>query len=218
MIKSQLIDARNWATIKDDCVRLIQDAGLIGYDIETQDIDRHEGLNEFMRAANGKKLVFDVNRTVVTGFSFYPNGHDTAYYVNLNHADVENRIPWEEAKVLLEAKKPESNWICHNAPFELTMMKKSLGCHLDNVICTLQMAVSTFNEDQYPWDKMVSCGFGGINSQLFSLGKAFAQFDPRDLTDDQYEVASRVLGKSSVAHIPTTAWSVPSPMDMASRP
>ncbi|SNT41474.1 hypothetical protein SAMN04488078_11583, partial [Antarctobacter heliothermus] len=93
--------------------------------------------------------LFTVNRTVVTGFSFFCDEDDTAYYVNLMHADVENRLPWSEAKQILDARREDAHWVCHNAPFEITMMQTSLNYELDNVICTLQMAVSAFNADQY---------------------------------------------------------------------
>src|SRR5687768_5200017 len=96
------------------------------------------------------KLVFDTNRTTVTGFSLYCDGADHAYYVNLEHADVENRLHWDEARTLLDAKQEDAVWVAHNAPFELTMMRKSLGYPLgQNIICTMQLAVSLFNADTY---------------------------------------------------------------------
>ena len=197
MIKSQLVDARNWDQLRDVLVEKIHASDIVGYDIETHDEGRHPGLDDFMKAT--KKLVFDVNRTTVTGFSFYCDGDDTAYYVNLAHADVENRIPWEQAKVLLEAKRPDANWICHNAPFEITMMQKSKDYFLDNVICTLQMAVSTFNEDQYPIDAMRGMRFGGLSVLIPEIGRVFANCDPYNLTDEQSEVLSKVIAKTSVA-------------------
>lgn len=198
MIKSVLVDARNWRAIKDDLIAEIQNSGLIGFDIETQDSDRHEGLNQFMKG-NSKRLVFDVNRTVITGFSWYCDESATAYYLNLNHADVENRIPWEEARAILDCKKPDAHWVCHNAPYELTMIKATYGLLLPNVICTMQMAVSTFNEDQYPIDDMMSCGFKGISSLLMPLGRAFTNMDKRNLTEEQSDLVSKVLSKTSVA-------------------
>lgn len=198
-MKTQLVDARNWSSIKADLINEIQQSGLIGFDIETQDSDRHQGLNDFMKA-NSKRLVFDVNRTVITGFSWHCDGGDTAYYLNLYHADVENRIPWHEARQILDAKPADAHWICHNAPFEITMMRKSLGYELKDVICTLQMAVSTFNEDQYPIDDMLSCGFGGIQSLLVPISRAFQVLeDAQKPRPEQAELIGQVLSKTSIA-------------------
>lgn len=197
MIKSQLVDRRNFDLIRQSLIEKIHAADIIGYDIETHDEGRHSGLDDFMKAT--KKLVFDVNRTTIAGFSFYCDGDDTAYYVNLAHADVENRLTWDEAKILLDAKRPEANWICHNAPFEITMMQKSKDFFLENVICTLQMAVSTFNDDQYPIDAMRGMRFGGLSVLLPEIGRVFANCDPYNLTEIQSEVLSKVIGKSSVA-------------------
>ncbi len=197
-VRSELIDARNWAVVKDKLIQEVQDAGLVGFDIETCDPDRHDGLNSFMKG--NRKLVFDVNRTVVTGFSWYCDETDVAYYLNLNHADIENRIPWDEARQILDARSHEAHTLCHNAPFELTMMQCSLGFDLGpNVICTMQMAVSTFNEDQYPIDDMLSCGFGGLSNLLMPIGRAFANADLQDLNESQSDLASKVLAKTSVA-------------------
>lgn len=197
MIKNQLIDRRNFESIRPHLIDVISKADIVGYDIETHDEGRHSGLDDFMKAT--KRLVFDINRTTVTGFSFYCDGDDTAYYVNLAHADVENRLTWDEARQLLDAKRPEANWICHNAPFEITMMSKSLGYFLSNVICTLQMAVSTFNEDQYPLDAMRGMRFGGLSVLLPEIGRVFASCDPYNLTEAQSEVLSKVIGKASNA-------------------
>lgn len=194
-----LLDNRNWSDLKDQVLREVSEALYIGFDIETCDPDRHEGLNRFMSESTGKKLVFDTRRTTVTGFSIYCDGLDHGYYVNLNHADVENRIPWSEARQILEGKPPGSLWICHNSPFELTMMRCSLGYELKNVVCTLQMAVSNHNEDQYPWDEMMKAGWGGMQSQLYAIGSAFHSFDQDFMTDDQQAVASRILAKESKA-------------------
>lgn len=205
-IKSVLVDARNWVSLKDDLISEIAAAGLIGFDIETQDDGRHEGLNQFMRVnseghrSKGKKLIFDTRRTVVTGFSWYCDESDTAYYLNLAHADVENRIPWIEAKQLLDAKDPEAHWLCHNGPFEITMMKTALDYDLDGVLCTLQLAVSAFNEDQYPQDKMFSAGFGGIANMLPALAAAFAEMDPYgDLNEKQSDLLGKIIGKTTTS-------------------
>ena len=156
MIDTLLLDRRNWDTVAPVLIEKISSASFIGFDIETEDSKRHAGLNRFMKVnadgvkSSGKLLVFDIHRTVVTGFSIYVEGDDTAYYVNLNHADTENCIDWPDARVLLDAKPEDAFWIAHNAPFELTMMKTALGYDLgENVICSLQLAVSSYNDDEY---------------------------------------------------------------------
>lgn len=206
-VTSVLVDARSWASIKDELIQKISTNGIIGFDIETEDSNRHEGLNLFMKVndeghkGGNTKLVFDVNRTTVTGFSVYCDGDDTAYYVNLAHADVENRLSWSEARLLLEARDDEAHWICHNAPYEITMMETSLGFKLTNVVCTLQLAVSAFNADQYPTDKMAGAGFGGIANLLPAIGSAFAVFDPYGEMDErQSELFGKVCSKTSVAN------------------
>lgn len=206
MIKSKLIDRRNWFELKDQLIAEIAASGLIGFDIETHDHGRHEGLNQFMKVdpqghkSKGKKLIFDVNRTVIAGFSWYCDAAKVAYYLNLAHADVENRIPWSEARQLLEAKREDAHWLCHNGPFEITMMQKSLDFFLESVVCTLQLAVSAFNEDQYREDKMFSCGFGGMVNMLPSIGAAFAEMDPYgDLTEKQSDLLGKIIGKTTTS-------------------
>lgn len=197
-ITSILVDRRNWSKIKDQILREVSEAKYIGFDIETHDADRHQGLNDFM-SENSQRLVFDVNRTTVCGFSIYSDGLDHGYYVNLNHADVENRLPWDEARQILDAKQDGALWLAHNASFELTMMRKSLGFRLENIICTLQLAVTNHNEDQYPISKMIGTGFGGIASMLPSAAEAFGYYDPNHLTEFQESVLSTVLSKESKA-------------------
>lgn len=195
-VPAQLVDARNWHTLKPVLLEKMSNAGLIGFDIETEDSKRHPGLAQFMKEK--KKLVFDVNRTTVCGFSLYFDEDDVAYYVNLHHADAESRIPWEEAREVLDAKKADAYWIAHNAPFELTMMRKSLGYELGNIICTLQMAVSHHNEDQYPINDMLSCGFGRMVAMFDKISRAFINTGP-ELTEEQEDLLGKIVGKSTKA-------------------
>ena len=206
-IKSVLVDARNWSELKDQLIGEIAAAGIVGFDIETQDDGRHDGLNQFMKVddegqkSKGKKLIFDTRRTIVTGFSWYCDESDTAYYLNLAHADVENHVPWSEARQLLDARADDANWICHKAPFEITMMRTSLDYELTDVICTLQLAVSAFNEDQYPEDKMFGVGFGGIANMIPAISEAFIEVDPfGDLDERQSDILGKIIGKTSTAH------------------
>jgi hypothetical protein len=93
--------------------------------------------------------VFDHRRTTMTGFSFYADGSDTAWYVNLAHADIENRMPRRKADVLLAAIPENCLILAHNAPFELVMFEQCLGVILKNILCTLQLAVSHHGPDEY---------------------------------------------------------------------
>jgi hypothetical protein len=43
MIKSKLIDASNWHETQNHTLSEIAACGIIGFDIETHDDDRHEG-------------------------------------------------------------------------------------------------------------------------------------------------------------------------------
>lgn len=204
-----LVDARNWDSVQGEILDRVARSTFIGFDIETEDSKRHDGLNQFMKIDDegfkgaGKPLVFDVNRTEITGFSIWPEGSGSAYYVNLRHADVENRLPWSEARRILDAKCDDAFWICHNAPFELTMMRMSLGFSLGrNTICTLQFAVSTYNEDQYPLDRFHSAPLPG-HQLLPRICREFQNMSQDgELTPEQGELLAQVIAKES-----KSAWS-----------
>ena len=205
--KPILLDARNWDKVAPDLASEISNSYLIGFDIETQDEARHPGLTRLMKVdAEGHKgkttkLVFDTNRTVVTGFSLYCDKSEHAYYVNLAHADVKNRLPWEEARELLNARAPDATLIAHKAPFEITMMKKSLGYDLgQNIICTLQLAVSLFNPDTYSYDDFATPSLGEIPRLFPAIQREFALYQPgMQLTNAQEELFYKVVAKESDA-------------------
>ena len=206
MINTLLLDQRNWAEVTPMLLHKIKLAKFIGFDIETEDSNRHDGLNRFMKVnangvkSKGKPLVFDINRTVVTGFSLYIDQDDMAYYINLNHADVENRVPWSKAKQLLDAKTKGSFWIAHNATFELTMMKTALNYDLSNeIICSLQLAVSSYNDDEYPIDKFNEVTFGEMSTLFPNIARVFANYD-NEMTEEQSELLGRIIGKQSMAN------------------
>lgn len=110
-VPSQLVDARNFDDLSPLLLQKIENNGLFGFDIVTHDHDHHEGLNQFMKVnsegvkSSGKRLVFDVNRTVVTGFSLYVDGDDVA------HADIENRIPWHKCEALLRSAPTDADFL-----------------------------------------------------------------------------------------------------------
>ncbi len=210
---SVLVDSRNWVELKDEILQKVSEAKFLGFDIETCDPDRHEGLNRFMsvnedgKKASNKSLVFDVRRTIVTGFSIYCRGDDKAYYVNLNHADEENRIDWGQARQILDARSEGCTTVCHNAPFELTMMRGSLKYDLgDKVLCTMQLAVTAFNNDTYDKEEFRRADLKGIKKlfspQLSPTGRCvqdvFADYQPKSkLTPEQEELVMKVCAKES---------------------
>lgn len=177
----------------------ISEADFIGFDFETHDADAHPGIKSF-RGSNTAR-VFDMRRTTVCGFSIYAKDSDKVYYVNMGHADVENRLPWDEVRPLLESKKPTAYWIAHNAPFELVVALLSLGFELGNIICTLQACVSAYGPDDYDQQKFCAAGLGNMQKLMPSVAKAFATFDPskRDLSPRQGEVFAQIAGKQSRA-------------------
>lgn len=178
-------------------MREIRLADFIGFDLETHDDDAHEGIKRFR--GNTPKA-FDMRRTTVCGFSIYAKGSDRVYYVNLNHADVENRLTWDEAELIFEAKRPEASWICHNGPFEITVMRMCYGLELENVICSLQAAVSAYGPDQYSWETFVANGLGEMSRLMPNVAKAFATYNPeKEMSPKQGEVFAQIAGKASKA-------------------
>lgn len=207
-IQRILVDSRNWKAISPSIIAEMQAAKLVGVDIETNDDGRHAGLDRLMKVGDDRKksstakLVFDTNRTVVTGFSLYADGSDKSYYVNLAHADIENRIPWADARLLLDAIPSDRAYkIAHNAPYELTMLKKSLSYDLgQNLICTLQLSVTAFNADTYDVNDFLGPGLAGIPKLFGTVNREFAGYEHgMPLTNEQSEVLYKVLAKESDA-------------------
>jgi len=197
-VKSQLMDLRTppevWAKLFAD---MQQADGCIGLDCETQDENRHPGLEAFN---NAKRHVFDHRRTVMTGFSVYPNGGDTAYYFNLAHADVANRLPVAIVLEVLSMKKPGVNWIAHNAPFELVMFKQCHNIDLEDVICSLQLAVSDHGPDEYAIDKFYAKNLRCIDPIVPDIIENFRQYrDKQDLNSDQQFTLGQFIGKTTDA-------------------
>lgn len=212
-----LVDARNIDQYKSILIDKVSRAPLTGLDIETEDSQAHEGIIQFRK---GQKHAFDWNKMVVTGISFYsalPEEEEIAYYVNLNHADVENRVPFETVEEILDSKPDTSSWICHNAPFEITVMRNTYGYLLKNVICTLQMAVSAYGPDEYEKDKFIGAKFGDMKVLFPEAEIAFSELatsmatakeagdeddktvQRRRTTWQQQEIINKILGKSSRA-------------------
>lgn len=206
MVESILIDNTNFDILVEHVCNQISQAKLIGFDLETHDANRHDGLNQFMKVNDegqksaSKKLVFDTRRTTITGFSLYPDGSDYAYYVNLAHADEDKRVPWAKARRLLDAKQAEAFWVAHNAPFEITMMKTSLDYELTNIICTLQMAVSAYGPDEYDIGAFRRARLGEIQKLIGPISRAFRSYKPGENMDaEQADLFSKVISKQSDA-------------------
>ena len=113
-----LVDASNFDAIAPQIIHEVGTADFIGLDCETEDSRRHDGLNTYCgydlktgKKSPGKPLVFDMRRTRMCGFSLCTETSKEPYYLNLGHADVENRLPWEKAIKLLDAKSPDSHWL-----------------------------------------------------------------------------------------------------------
>lgn len=193
MIRTILIDRRNIAVEGPKLLAAMQACtSLVGIDCETQDDGRHEGMNAFMRVdedtrqkAGNKKLVFDMRRTVMTGFSLYPENHDVAYYINLAHADVENRLAWEEVKHFLDAKPSNALWVAHNAPYELTAFMSCHGYPLNDITCTMQLSVTAFGDDNYDLNEFRTAGLNHLQQHVMPLMMASLRTTPSDLMPDE---------------------------------
>lgn len=218
--KTILIDRRTYDTYKDQILKEVSEVSLVGLDLETQDVNAHEGLKllrkedqEGNRSGKGKS-VMDWRRMVITGLSIYPDGSDHAYYINLAHADVSNRLTWEEVKPFLDAKGEDSSFVCHGAVFERTVLANAVGYELpDNTICTLQMAVSAYGPDEYNKDDYANIHLGDITALFPDVMTLFAKNAPVDIDDSegdedgkgrglspkQQDLLSKVISKSSHA-------------------
>lgn len=203
-----LVDWRNYGVVITQIIQEIVGASMIGIDIETEDSRRHAGLARAMKVgddghkAGNTKLLFDTNRTTVTGISIYCDGAENSYYFNLAHADIENRLDFNShVRPLLDARTKECWWVAHNAPYELCMLFKSLGYDLgDRIICTMQLAVTAFNEDTYSVDDFLKPGLGGMSRLFPDINREFLTFQPgQELTKEQDELLYKVIAKESDA-------------------
>lgn len=200
MINTILVDARNATQEVPHIIQAMNGAAFIGLDVETEDSRRHDGLNQFMRVdeegfkGGNTKLIFDTRRTTMCGFSIYPEGCDRAWYVNLNHADVENRLSWAQAQQILKAKPEDAFWVSHNAPFEITMFFNCYRMRLDDIICTMQLSVTAFGDDNYDESEWKNTGLGGMGKFVPQLLACADEIDPPD--EDVDEEASRRFNRS----------------------
>lgn len=228
-----MIDSRNWEQWKAYILSETARALFIGLDIETHDHDRHEGLNQFMKIddegfRHNKKLVFDVNRTIITGFSIYCDGSPYVYYFNCGHADVENCL--DGARVLqelIDARNSGQGWfIAHNAPFELTFIKKCFGIELDKILCTLQLSVTSYGPDEYEISEFNTMDINGLSPLFPEVTRLFGSVEEEieyiDVSgvedngsvtvteervhDQKQRLISKVVGKDSKAAHSYNGW------------
>jgi hypothetical protein len=83
-IPAQLVDARNIQFYLPYLIEKVKNAPYTGFDIETHNGNAHAGIKKFNKQGRN---VFDIRRTVVTGFSLFPENDKFAYYINLNQRD-----------------------------------------------------------------------------------------------------------------------------------
>jgi len=193
-----LVDARNfdalWPTISEELAQ----AEIYGFDLETQDEARHDGLNIYNTEV---RKVFDHRRTTITGFSTHVEGSDFSYYYNLCQADVENRLHPLTMQRVLDAANDDAILVAHNAPFELVMSEQCLGVELKNVVCTLQMAVSHHGPDDYDLDVFYKTPLPAAFMKLVpDIITAWSTFEPGVRPEGrQQELLSKFIAKESKA-------------------
>ena len=202
-IKKTLVDRRNLNAILPQLAATLAKAQLLGFDIETHDALRHEGLNQLMKVdedgkkAAGSKLIFDTNRTTVTGFSLYPDGTDESYYFNLAHADSENCISFDEVRHLLDAY--EGYYVIHNAPFEIVMLEKGLNTKWKlphgKVIDTLILCVTAYNSDTYTKSEFAKRQLTGLYKLIPDIMVAYGSND----IERQEDLVNKFCAKESDA-------------------
>ena len=177
-----------------EIIRALSTIPLIGLDIETADPRRHAGLAAYDGKA--KKLVFDINRTDLCGLSLWPDNYPKAWYFNIGHADTDTQILWPTLQRILDAKPPTSKWIIHNAPFERTMLNKTVGWDIQDYICTLLMAVSAYSPDEYNINEFAQRDLGGIAALIPDIITACRTMQE---TPDVLDLLSKVIAKTSDA-------------------
>ena len=224
--KRVLVDQRNKEIIAEIC-KDVMSTPIAGFDIESQDRDRHQGFNILMKIAqedtsdtDGEiilkkkpkkktRLYFDVKRTKITGFSLYL-GKDVIYYFNTRQADYQNRLSFEEVMPIF-ASKGSNLWIAHNAPFELTMLNACWGLKYNSGwLCSMQLCVSCYNDDTYSKQAFRALKPTPWMDREF-LGQAMRAFkgitSPKDkLNPAQEKLLNRICDKSAHSQVSYESW------------
>jgi len=201
--RTVLVDARNYQELLPKLLEEIENSEKNGFDLETFDRP-HEKLAAYRKEK--RKLVFDINRTKITGFSIYCSGSEVAYYFNTYHSDVSNRLSLEEITPLLDLMTREDKLIiCHNSVFELTMTKTVWDYDLaknDNVVCTMIQAVTAYNPDEYRLEDFQEQRLKPMNPLVKEIREAFApdkagEYPKFNLNEKQRKLIGQVVGKTS---------------------
>jgi DNA polymerase I-like protein with 3'-5' exonuclease and polymerase domains len=170
---------------------------IIGLDTEGEDSNKHDGLAKIAE----KKFIWDHRRCTMTGFSWWVQGADKAYYVNTGHADVENRLPHDFVRELFAMRKEGSTFIAHNAPFEIMMFKQTLGIDLTDIVCSMQLAVTHHAADNYDVGDFAKAPLTCIRPIVPDILREFAGLEAnhsgRDLTAAQQFIFSQFISKQS---------------------
>lgn len=205
-----LVDARNPEVIAE-IADLIQRSEWVGYDLETEDSRRHDGLNKFCRyndegfKSKGSRTVFDWRRTTICGASFYSEeAPDRAYYINFGHSDVENRLPISVLADLLGCLPEGSHFVAHNAAFEITVTKAVLDFDFrpGSIVCTMTQAVSAYGPDTYSLDAWQAAGQGAIGTLVDQLIRASTtgwNKETGEMSPALSDLVFKIIGKSSKA-------------------
>lgn len=202
-ITKTLVDRRNLNEVLLKLTPVLAKTQLLGFDIETHDALRHEGLNQLMKIdddgkkAAGSKLIFDTNRTTVTGFSLYPDGTTEGYYFNLAHADEPNRISFDEVRHLLD--NYGGYYVIHNAPYEIVMLEKGLNTKWKlphgKVIDTLILCVTAYNSDTYSKSEFAKRQLTGLYKLIPDIMVAYGSQD----IERQEDLVNKFCAKESDA-------------------
>lgn len=199
MIETVLIDQRTPESVIMEAFDELRQAKKYGVDCETHNDNAHDGIKQIEK----KKLIFDHRRSVMCGFSWYVDGAKKAYYVNLNHFDVENRMPDSFVYLWHSNISKEAMGIAHNAPYELTTFKQRYNLRLDNLVCSMQLAVSHHGPDNYDLSKFFAEPISNIRPILGDVIEQFATYDPekqrRNLSNSQAFVYGQWGGKTTKA-------------------
>jgi DNA polymerase I-like protein with 3'-5' exonuclease and polymerase domains len=205
-VTAVLVDRRNYIQLAPVIKDMLSKTALVGFDIETHDADRHEGLNRAMKVdadghkAGNKRLLFDHRRTTLCGLSLYCDGSPYSFYLNVGHSDAENRLDWSEVKDILDARSPQTYWVIHNSAFEIVMLRSSVGYTVERYIDTMMMAVSAYGPDEYDAQAFINADFAKVWPILDDARLVFAGWQPgEEMTSEQSDLFSKVAGKASDA-------------------
>lgn len=189
----------------------VRTAEVMGYDIETEDSRRHEGLNQYMKVdedgfkSDATPLVFDIPRTTITGFSIWPEGHKYRYYFNMAHADVENRLSVDEIMPIFNEFK--GAMIAHNAAFEITMTKSCWGFLVQNLFCSMQLCVTAYGPDEYSREAFYAATVDNFQPLLGEAERLYRDYEPGDeLNSGQANMLGKVIGKETKAQHSYNGW------------